>query len=149
MLEGRARECLQGISLELFVVIRILGQLGSNARGGDSGALVVETPVALILVGGDVNDTMPRPVVGAERGSRSLPILPSLAALGKGHGEGSPSTKANMTLPGCHPFAAQEGFLLSYTSSERAVVFDVRAVGDDHALCGINQRAWCPAQLSC
>ena len=79
MLGGRARDWPLGFSLELFVVMRMLGQRDGNAGGGDSSALVVMPPVALISVGGDANDTMPRLVAVAGRVSSSLPILRSCA----------------------------------------------------------------------
>ena len=112
MLEGRARGWPLGFSLELFVVVGIFGRRGGNNEGGDSDVLVIEPPMALILVGGDVNDTMSRPAVGTGRGSWSLPILHSFVMLWRGHGKGPPLTEANLMPPGRHLLFVQEGLLL-------------------------------------
>ena len=124
------------------------GRCSGSAGGSDSGVLVAGSPVALILVGGDVNDTMPRPTVGMGCGSRSLPILSSFAALGKGHGKGSPPAKVNLTPPGHRPLAIQEGSLIVLTSSGSMVATDSMVVGDNHALCVVSQRAWCSVWLT-
>ena len=133
-----------GLSLELLLDPRMIsGRRGGSTGGGVSGALVAGSPVALILVGGDVDDTMPRPASGARCGSRSLLILRSCMKLRKSPGGSPSSTKVDLTPPGRHPLVVEEGFLFPYTSSGHLVVYDARAVGDDHALCGVNQRAWC------
>ena len=117
-------------------------------RGWQPSVFAAGPPVALTSVGGDANDTMLRLEVGMARGSRSLPILLPFTTLGRSHGRDSSLVEVNLAPSRCRPSAVQEGSLLLFVYSRRMVAFDIRAVGDDHALCGIARIAWCPTRLS-
>ena len=118
-----------------------LERRGDDARGGNPGVLATGPPVALTPVGGDASDTISQLGAGMAHGSRLLLVLLPLASLGKSHGRDSSLKGANLAPPVRRSPIVQEGSMLSHTSPGRAVASNVRAPGDDHALCAKTQRA--------
>ena len=92
-------------SLIFMLALGGRGRCIGSTGGGDSGVLIVGSPVASILVRGNANGTTPRPVTDAGRGSRSWPISPSPTTSKGDRGSGLPLVTADPLSRGTAHFA--------------------------------------------